>query len=105
MATDGVYGGEIGKPGTLIALVKSLVDVVNRDYALPSSQRATAKIDDGTYSVFEGDGDVASVQCFRNMCALRRRVGGEFAPDGCLRWETATRPTLNARVRCAAGTQ
>ena len=46
--------------------------------------------------------DHSPLQCFRNMCALRKRRGGEFVEqeeNGCS--QKGTRPTLNTKAPCA----
>lgn len=72
-------GGKVGKPGTSIALIKSIIDVLNRDFHNgPSKKSSTFQIGHGSYSVVPGDASVRSLTCFRNLCAIFKRRGGEF---------------------------
>ncbi len=97
-------GGPPGTPGTTIGVVKSLLDVLNRDFvAGPSYSTSHFVIGGGNLSLFDGDDTLASVHCFRNMCALRKQRGGEFVvgeEQGCS--HKTRRPTLNAKVPCAS---
>ena len=75
-------------PGTTIALLKSVVDVLNRDFHDgPSVFNMKGEMGHGTYSVFPGDQDVRSINCYRNMCALMKKSGDEFIEhrtNGCV---------------------
>lgn len=78
-------GGYVGKKGTTIAVLKQFIDVLNRDFHDgPNNFNINQQNGHGTYSVVEGDQNVASLQCFRNMCALRKLQGSEFVSEsGC----------------------
>lgn len=71
-------GGAVGKAGTAIELLKSTVDVMNRDYHGGPHPTRKQAIGRGRYSVFPGDERIASLSCFRNMCALGKWLGDEF---------------------------
>jgi hypothetical protein len=64
-------GGEVGKPGTTIDLMKGLIDVVNRDYieghykALDRPRRNV-----GTHSIFKNDHKISSVRIFPTCAVL-----------------------------------
>ena len=64
-------GGEVGKPGTTIDLMKQLIDVVNRDYieghykALNRPRRNV-----GSHSVFANDHKISSVRVFPTCAVL-----------------------------------
>jgi hypothetical protein len=95
-------GGPRGQPGTAIDVLKSSIDALNRDFVggrIPAHDYYI--VGNGNYSAFTGDGDVASLHCFRNMCALRKLRGGEFL-DGTGCSQKGTLPTLSAKVPCAA---
>ena len=81
-------GGPPGHPGTSIALLKSFIDVLNRDFhGGPSRDNKRWIIGTGKYSVMEGDDHtIASLTCFRNLCGVRKLRGTEFVtgrPLGC----------------------
>jgi hypothetical protein len=81
-------GGPPGHPGTSIALLKSFIDVLNRDFhGGPSRDNKRWVIGNGKYSVMEGDDHtIASLTCFRNLCGVRKLRGTEFVtgrPLGC----------------------
>jgi hypothetical protein len=97
-------GGPPASRGTTIEVIKSALDSLNKDFAqdwIP--EHADFIVDTGKFSAFAGDQDLASVHCFRSMCALRKRRGGEFleaVPGGCS--QKGTLPTLSSKVPCAA---
>eukprot|EP00172_Hildenbrandia_rubra_P001174 Plantae.Rhodophyta-Hildenbrandia_rubra.ctg1730.p1 GENE.Plantae.Rhodophyta-Hildenbrandia_rubra.ctg1730~~Plantae.Rhodophyta-Hildenbrandia_rubra.ctg1730.p1 ORF type:complete len:680 (+),score=115.87 Plantae.Rhodophyta-Hildenbrandia_rubra.ctg1730:2284-4323(+) len=89
-------GGDPGAPNTTISLVKSFVDVLNRDFiGGPSKQNTQFVIGEGSFSKILGDWDMASVTCYRNLCAMRKKRGDEFvegARNGC---KSRQKPTKN----------
>ena len=90
-------GGHLGKRDTSIALLKSIIDVLNRDFHDgPSKYASTYQIGHGTFSVVPGDASVRSLSCYRNLCAIFKRRGDEFierTKGGCLRY-----PNLGGRL-------
>lgn len=68
-------GGPVGKPNTTISVLKSIIDVLNNDYMgeqgeVNNCQDCQGK---GAYHVNPSDRLVGSIQCWRNMCVLRRK--------------------------------
>lgn len=69
-------GGPPGKRGTTIAVLKSMIDVLNEDFIPgPNPKR---KVGVYRHKVIEGDHLVGSVQCWRNMCVLRRKKKNSY---------------------------
>lgn len=64
-------GGEPGKEGTTIELIKSFIDVLNADYYKKGGPSTEVGI--GDYHVNPADKYIGSIQCWRNMCAIRRK--------------------------------
>eukprot|EP00270_Netrium_digitus_P011253 TRINITY_DN3568_c0_g2_i1.p1 TRINITY_DN3568_c0_g2~~TRINITY_DN3568_c0_g2_i1.p1 ORF type:complete len:330 (-),score=34.61 TRINITY_DN3568_c0_g2_i1:515-1504(-) len=64
-------GGPPGTHGTTIALIKSLMDVLNEDFIPGPNIQQRWGIN--RYSVNPVDHMVGSVQCWRNMCAIRKK--------------------------------
>ena len=101
----GVQGGPPRKANTTIELVKDLVDVLNRDFVAVEENNGPYfdfVIGRGTYSVLPEDGSVGAVHCYRNMCGVWKRRGGEFVEGqeyAC--WNKSTRPTLPSVPECA----
>lgn len=95
-------GGPRGTPGTTIDTLKSAIDALNRDFVGGRTpDHDMYRVGNGNYSAFLGDTDLASVHCFRNLCALRKQRGGEFLDgQGCSQRDPL--PTLNVKVPCAA---
>ena len=105
----GVQGGPPRTPGTTIELVKDLIDVLNRDF-LADAQRNGRWLDfvvgRGNYSVLPEDGSVGAVHCYRNMCGVWKRRGGEFVEGqeyAC--WNKSPRPTLPSVPECAVSSR
>lgn len=69
-------GGPPGKNGTAIALIKSLIDAMNSDFMEDHADRD--KIGSGIYHVSPVDKYVGSIQCWRNMCVMRRKFEGSY---------------------------
>ena len=90
-------GGKLGKPDTSIALLKSIIDVLNRDFHNgPNQYTSQFNIGHGTFSVVPGDASVRSLSCYRNLCAIFKRRGDEFIEGikgGCMK-----HPNINAGV-------
>ena len=64
----------VGASGTTIALLKSIIDVLNRDFHNgPSTWNMQGVSGHGTFSVFPQDHDIRSISCYRNMCALLKK--------------------------------
>ena len=62
-------GGELSKAGTFLALLKELVDVLQRDFHGGPHQPRRGH---GKYSRFIGDHEIASIQFFANACVIRK---------------------------------
>lgn len=64
-------GGRPGKKGTTVDVLKSMIDKLNEDFIPgPNVQR---KWGVHKHKVIKGDDLIASVQCWRNMCVLRKK--------------------------------
>ena len=62
-------GGEVNKPETFMSLLKDLIDVLQRDFhnGPRDPRRGT-----GTFSRFDGDHSIESLQFFTNACIIRK---------------------------------
>ena len=68
-------GGELDKPGTFMALLKDIVDVLQRDFhdGPNKPRRGTGK-----YSKFDGDHEILSIQFFTNACVIRKATDARW---------------------------
>jgi hypothetical protein len=69
-------GGPPGHKGTTVALIKSLIDVMNEDFI--KGPNTEGKINIGHYSVNKADHLVGSIQCWRNMCAITKKKENSY---------------------------
>lgn len=58
---------------TTIDLIKSFIDVLNADFIEDQPESKSQKFGVGVYTVNPSDRLIGSVQCWRNMCAFRRK--------------------------------
>lgn len=91
-------GGKPGKEGTFIASAKSMIDVLNLQFI----QRRS--LPEPTLR-FPFDEEIASVKCYRNLCAFEKKYGNEFPQSGCKSGAPQEvpnpRPDFPAATRCA----
>ncbi len=68
-------GGKAGAEGTFITYAKSMIDVLNLSFmrrrSLPEPPLR-----------FPFDEEIASVKCYRNLCAFEKKYGNEFPQSG-----------------------
>lgn len=64
-------GGPPGKNGTTVNVLKGMLDVLNEDF-IPG-ENPKHKFGVYRHKVIEGDHLVESMQCWRNMCVLRKK--------------------------------
>ena len=71
-------GGELNKPGTFMALLKDLADVLQRDFHDgPNKPRRGT----GTYSKFDGDDEIFSIQFYTNACIIRKAISAQWPKE------------------------
>ncbi len=68
-------GGALLKSDTFVSLLKNLTDVLQRDYHGGPNKPRRGK---GTYSIFQGDHEIHSIQFFTNACVLQKEKGASW---------------------------
>jgi hypothetical protein len=87
--------------GTFVDFLKRFVDVLNADFTRDCVKgKADVKWHIGmcTHSIMPGDETVASIHCFRNMCALQKKLGHEMRKHGC---RHSGPPSFPSKHQCA----